>query len=146
MVMERIGYIDLPPHATGGFDHAAVHRVRGLLYVAHTANDAVDVTDRLHEPYVRPLNPTPRVGPNGLADDANHRLRLAANVGDPSRRGSFTVSLVDVGRGAVSAHVPVPGRARWTVFDEETRRQSGRLVARIARPPDRPDVSRSVFG
>jgi len=41
MALDHVGYIDLPPHASaGGFDHAAVHAPRGLLYVAHTANDA----------------------------------------------------------------------------------------------------------
>jgi DNA-binding beta-propeller fold protein YncE len=40
------GYIALPPHAgNGGFDHAAVHAASGHVYVAHTANDAVDVLD-----------------------------------------------------------------------------------------------------
>ena len=46
MTLKHSGYVDLPPHAApGGFDHAAVHGGRGLLYVAHTANDAIDVID-----------------------------------------------------------------------------------------------------
>ena len=36
---------ELPPHASGGFDHACVHRASGRLFVAHTANDAVDLID-----------------------------------------------------------------------------------------------------
>jgi DNA-binding beta-propeller fold protein YncE len=40
------GYIDLPEHiGSGGFDHAAVDHRRRRLYVAHTANDALDVID-----------------------------------------------------------------------------------------------------
>jgi DNA-binding beta-propeller fold protein YncE len=40
------GFIDLPAHVkAGGFDHAAVHEPTGRIYVAHTANDAVDVID-----------------------------------------------------------------------------------------------------
>ncbi len=40
------GYVALPAHAgLGGFDHAAVHAASGHVYVAHTANDAVDVFD-----------------------------------------------------------------------------------------------------
>jgi DNA-binding beta-propeller fold protein YncE len=40
------GHVDLPAHkAKGGFDHAAVHGASGHVYVAHTANDAVDVFD-----------------------------------------------------------------------------------------------------
>ena len=47
MALERLGFVDLPAHATkeGGFDHAAVHEPTGRVYVAHTANDAVDVID-----------------------------------------------------------------------------------------------------
>ena len=172
MALDHLGYVDLPPHAkAGGFDHAAVHGGRGLLYVAHTANDAVDVIDCAANSYVRSLphltgvagalvseshdlvftsnrgedtvgifSPSRGetvakvkvgVGPNGLAYGADHRLLLAANVGDPSRRGSFTVSLVDVSRAAMIANIPVPGRTRWTVFDEE----AGRFYVNIADPP-----------
>jgi DNA-binding beta-propeller fold protein YncE len=46
MALRRLGFIDLPPHAgSGGFDHAAVHEKSGRVYVAHTANDAVDILD-----------------------------------------------------------------------------------------------------
>jgi len=172
MALEHIGYIALPPHAApGGFDHAAVHGGRGLLYVAHTANDAVDVIDCRTNTYLRSIahltavagalvsetqdlvftsnrgentvgifSPSREetvakvkvgVGPNGLAYGAEQRLLLAANVGDPSRRGSFTVSLVDVSTRAVIANIPVPGRTRWTVFDAE----SGWFYVNIADPP-----------
>jgi DNA-binding beta-propeller fold protein YncE len=44
--LRLIGYVALPEHrASGGFDHAAVHAASGHVYVAHTANDAVDVFD-----------------------------------------------------------------------------------------------------
>ena len=46
MPLQHLGFIDLPPHTgDGGFDHAAVHEPTGRVYVAHTANDAVDVLD-----------------------------------------------------------------------------------------------------
>jgi len=45
-VLHHVGYIDLPRHwGNGAFDHAAVHAESGHVYVAHTANDAVDVFD-----------------------------------------------------------------------------------------------------
>ena len=172
MALEHVGYVDLPPHGTpGGFDHAAVHGGRGLLYVAHTANDTVDVIDCATDTYLRSIPNLSRVagalvsethdlvftsnrgentvgifspardeavarvkvgvGPNGLAYATDHRLLLAANVGDPSRRGSFTVSLVDVSSRAVIANIPVPGRTRWTVVDAE----SGRFYVNVADPP-----------
>lgn len=172
MTLERVGHVDLPSHARpGGFDHAAVHGGRGLLYVAHTASDALDVIDCAARTYLRSI---PRltgvagalvsedhdlvftsnrgedtvgifspareeavvkvevgVGPNGLAYDPGRRLLLAANVGEPSRPRSFTVSLVDVVTGRMIADTPVPGRTRWTVFDVDT----GRFYVNIADPP-----------
>ena len=172
MAMEHVGYIDLPPHATaGGFDHAAVHGSRGLLYVAHTANDAIDVIDCVGHTYLRSIPGLPRVagalvseaddlvftsnrgentvgifspsrekdpakvgvgiGPNGLAYAAGQRLLLAANVGDPARPESFTVSLVDVPSRSVVGTIPLPGRTRWAVFDAA----SGRFYVNIMDPP-----------
>jgi DNA-binding beta-propeller fold protein YncE len=60
-----------------------------------------------------------RVGvrPNGLAHDPTRDRLLAANVGDPMVRGSFTVSVVDLATRTLVADVPVPGRTRWTVYD-----------------------------
>src|SRR5215831_14157585 len=44
--LKHVGYVALPRHeGKGGFDHAAVHAASGHVYVAHTANDAVDVFD-----------------------------------------------------------------------------------------------------
>ncbi len=56
MSLEPRGTIDLPPHrGEGGFDHAAVHGPSGQLYVAHTANDAVDVVDTRTGRYLRSI-------------------------------------------------------------------------------------------
>jgi DNA-binding beta-propeller fold protein YncE len=171
-MLEHVGDVDLPQHAkAGGFDHAAVHGSRGRLYVAHTANDAVDVIDCVANTYLRSIPHLPGVAgalvaeahdlvftsnrgenavallsstrdetlarvkvglrPNGLAYDPSRRLLLAANVGDPARPGSFTVSVVDVAARAMIADVPVAGRTRWTVFDPER----GRFYVNIADPP-----------
>ncbi len=47
MTLTLIGHVALPAHTgKGGFDHAAVHAASGHVYVAHTANDVVDVFDR----------------------------------------------------------------------------------------------------
>lgn len=51
--MKLLGYIELPEHhGLGGFDHAAVHAAWGRLYVAHTANNAVDVIDCASDRYL----------------------------------------------------------------------------------------------
>jgi len=173
MTLERVGYIELPAHAgSGGFDHAAVHGRRGLMYVAHTANDAVDVIDCATNTYLHSISGLPRVagalvseehdlvftsnrgentvgiftptsektlakvkvgiGPNGLAYDPDRRLLLAANVGDPGRPGSFSVSLVDVQAHTLLADVRMPGRTRWAIFD----RERGRFYVNIADPAE----------
>jgi DNA-binding beta-propeller fold protein YncE len=171
MILEEIAEVQLPAHEkAGGFDHAAVHARRQRLYVAHTANDALDVIDCAMNTYHGSISglegvagalvceqqdlvftsnrgentvgifPADReealvkvkVGlrPNGLAYDPGRRLLLAANVGDPARPGSFTVSLVDVTTQAMIADIPVPGRTRWTVFDAG----SGWFYVNIADP------------
>ena len=56
MGLNHLGYIDLPKNVgKGGFDHAAIDRGRRRLYVAHTANDAVDVIDSEVGKYVRSI-------------------------------------------------------------------------------------------
>jgi DNA-binding beta-propeller fold protein YncE len=172
MALRRVGNVDLPAHVTtGGFDHAAVHRRTGRVYVAHTANDALDVIDGAAGRYVGSIPDLPAVAgalvsdehdlvftsnrgdntvgifspaderrvdkvavgvrPNGLAYDPARRRLLAANVGDPARPGSFTVSVVDVAARRMIADVPVAGRTRWTVVDAE----AGVFYVNIADPP-----------
>lgn len=169
--LTRVGHVSLPAHTgSGGFDHAAVHAATGHVYVAHTANDAVDVLDpasgkHLHSipgltavagalvsdhsqlvftsnrgentigvfaPGRDPAVTKIAVGlrPNGLAYDARRRLVLAANVGDPSVPRSHTLSMVDLDAQAMRCSIEVPGRTRWTVFDEE----SGLFYVNIMNP------------
>jgi DNA-binding beta-propeller fold protein YncE len=158
MSLKHVSYIELPPHQRpGGFDHAAVHTRLGLLYVAHTANDALDVIDCVEDKYLRSIpNLTGVAGalvseehdlvftsnrgentvgffspkkemnivkvkvgtrPNGLAHDPRRNILLAANVGDPTIPGSFTVSVVDVEKKAMISDLAVPGRTRWAIYD-----------------------------
>jgi DNA-binding beta-propeller fold protein YncE len=172
MILEQIGEVELPAHdKPGGFDHASVHGTRGRLYVAHTANDGLDVIDVETNTYVgsiprlggvagalvseehdlvftsnraentvgifspahedRLVKVNVGVGPNGLAYDARRRLLLAANVGDPAKPGSFSVSLVDASARTMIADVPVSGRTRWTIFDGEAES----FYVNIADPP-----------
>lgn len=153
-----VGYIELPAHqGQGGFDHAAVHLKTRQLYVAHTANDALDVIDLKKGVYShsisglkgtagalvsneRDLIFTSNRGedtvgiflqgeeesirkipvgsrPNGLAFDPEKNLLLSANVGIPNQPESFSLSLIDVTKGEVIRHIPVPGRTRWAIFD-----------------------------
>jgi len=178
------GYVPLPAHTgSGGFDHAAVHAATGHVYVAHTANSAVDVFDPVaarhlfsvpgltavagalvsdesqlvftsnrgentigvFAPGAEPKVIKIAVGvrPNGLAYDAERRLVLAANVGDPAIPHSYTLSMVDLDGRAMRSSIEVPGRTRWTVFDPDAEvfyvniSQPSQIVVVDARQPDR---------
>src|SRR5690242_5374534 len=81
MGLKHVGDIDLPAHrGEGGFDHAAVHARRGLLYVAHTANDAVDVIDTRAGRYVRSI--TGLQGVAGALVDEGQDLVFTSNRGE----------------------------------------------------------------
>jgi DNA-binding beta-propeller fold protein YncE len=159
MNLELLGHVELPENVKpGGFDHAAVHRASAKLYVAHTANDALDVIDCVHDRYSYSIQnlagvagalvsdeenlvftsnrgentvgifaPDNEAGlakvdvgirPNGLAYDPGNGLLLTANVGDQGVPDSFTLSMVNVGQRQMTTSIQVPGRTRWTVFDE----------------------------
>src|SRR5260221_9428447 len=171
MGLKLSGTIQLPANRkNGGFDHAAIHEASGKLYVAHTANDSVDVIDSRNERYLhsipnlkevagalvsderslvftsnrgentigiftpnddlKVLKITVGIKPNGLAYDPQRNLLLAANVGDPTIPGSFTVSMVDCEQRRLIGNVPVHGRTRWTIYEAET----GRFYVNIADP------------
>src|SRR3989442_3428243 len=78
--------IDLPAHrGPGGFDHAAVHRASARLYVAHTANDALEVIDCAADRYLHVL-------PN-LMGVAGALVSEERNLVFTSNRGEHTVGI-----------------------------------------------------
>jgi DNA-binding beta-propeller fold protein YncE len=64
--------------------------------------------------------------PNGLAYDPKGNLLLVGQGGNP-----FTVAIIDVAKRIVVNTLNVPGRTRWTVFDE----QQEMFFVNIADPP-----------
>src|SRR3954468_7420475 len=44
-MLKQIGFVELPAHEAGGFDHGDVDRASGRVFVAHTANGTVEVFD-----------------------------------------------------------------------------------------------------
>ena len=73
--------IDLPAHRTsGGFDHAAVHRASARLYVAHTANDALEVIDCATDRYLHALPDL--MGVAGALVSEEHNLIFTSNRGE----------------------------------------------------------------
>ena len=45
MTLTPAGFVDLPRHGAGGFDHGDVHLASGRIFVAHTAAGTVEVID-----------------------------------------------------------------------------------------------------
>src|SRR5260370_20855070 len=77
-VLRQIRYVALPEHrASGGFDHAAVHAASGHVYVAHTANDAVDVFDPASRTFLFSVPGLPGVAGALVSDEA--RLIFSSN-------------------------------------------------------------------
>ena len=70
-----------------------------------------------------------RVGPhpNGLAYDRLRRRLYSFNVGAP-----FTASIVDVDSMQPIGEIPLPGRPRWALYDEER----DRIYANISEPAE----------
>ena len=56
MSLQLLGHIELPGNLKpGGFDHASVHCSSGKIYVAHTANDALEVIDCVEDRYLHSI-------------------------------------------------------------------------------------------
>lgn len=112
MPLKLSGYIDLPAHVKpGGFDHAAVHRRSGRLYVAHTVNDAIDVIDCTTDRYLHSI-------PN-LTGVAGALVSDERDLIFTSNRGEDTISIFapDDEAGAVKVNVGV--RPNGLSFDPQ---------------------------
>jgi DNA-binding beta-propeller fold protein YncE len=96
-MLRQLGFVDLPAHAkAGGFDHAAVHEPTGRVYVAHTANDALDVIDIETRKHVASVPGLPAVAGALVASD----LVFTSN------RGENTVGIFHMGGPDTVPHAP----------------------------------------
>jgi DNA-binding beta-propeller fold protein YncE len=94
---------------------ALVSEARGLVFTSNRGENSVSVFAPGAEREA--IKIAVGVKPNGLSFDPARGLLVAANVGDPSIPGSYSVSVVDIERRERIAEIPVAGRTRWTVFD-----------------------------
>jgi len=69
--------------------------------------------------------------PNGLAFDPSSDTLLAANVSRQDDPAPITVSVVETRKKILAADIIVPGRTRWTVFDNKT----DHFYVNISKPP-----------
>jgi DNA-binding beta-propeller fold protein YncE len=85
-----IGHVALPKHeGKGAFDHAAAHAASGHVYVAHTANDAVDVFDPASGKHLFSVPRLPGVAGVLVSDEA--QLIITSN------RAENTIGVFDPG-------------------------------------------------
>ena len=127
MILEQTGEVQLPAHTKpGGFDHAAVHGPRGRLYVAHTANDALDVIDCTTNAY---LNSIPRLeGAAGALVSEEHDLVFTSN------RGENTVGIFSPAHEEALVKVKVGLRPNGLAYDASRNLLLAANVGDPARP------------
>src|SRR5688500_6975339 len=100
MALAHCTDIALPAHhQPGGFDHAAVHSASAHLYVAHTANDALDIIDCATERYLYSIPNL--IGMAGVLISDEHHLVFTSN------RGENTVGIFAPDAEAVLVKIPV---------------------------------------
>jgi len=134
VVLRLEGYVELPEHrGEGGFDHAAVHRELGRLYVAHTANDAVDIIDLDKGRYVDSIV--------GLTGVAGALVSEAWDLVFTSNRGEDTIAILDARHPHSLVKVPVGLRPNGLAFDPVRRTL---LVANVGDPADPASHSLSI--
>jgi DNA-binding beta-propeller fold protein YncE len=86
MALRLNGYIELPPHQSGGgFDHADIHPPTDRIYLAHTSNDSIDVIDCARDRYVESIP--------GFTGIAGALVSEARGLVFTSNRGENTVSI-----------------------------------------------------
>ena len=134
MTQRPAGFIDLPAHrGGGGFDHAAVHEPSGRVYVAHTANDAVDVMDGRSGRYLRSVSGLK--GAAGVLVSGERALVFTSN------RGEDTVGIFPEGEASEAARVPVGARPNGLAFAPHR----GILLAACLGDPDVPGSAALSF-
>jgi DNA-binding beta-propeller fold protein YncE len=123
-ILKHVGYVALPEHeGSGGFDHAAVHASSGQVYVAHTANNAVDVFDPASQRLLYSIRDLPGVAGVLVSDEA--QLIVTSN------RAENTIGFFPPGPAPQVSKVAVGVRPNGLAFDH-TRRQI--LVANVGDP------------
>ena len=110
--MKLVASIDLPPHkGQGGFDHAMIHHGRSLLYVAHTANSALDVIDIATHKYSHSIE--------GLTGIAGALVSEKWDLVFTSNRGEATLGIFPPDREGELIKVECCARPNGLSFDED---------------------------
>ncbi len=114
MPLELAGHVELPAHkGSGGFDHAAVHATTGHVYVAHTANSAIDVFDPAARKHLHSIP--------GLAAVAGALVSDESQLVFTSNRGENTIGVFAPGAGPDVTKIAVGERPNGLAYDARRR-------------------------
>ncbi len=128
MALHLLGHITLPAHrSTGGFDHADIHAPTDRLYVAHTANDSVDIIDCAQDQYVDSIP--------GFSAVAGALASEPRGLVFTSNRGENTVSMFAPGAEREAYKIAVGEKPNGLAFDPAR----GILLAANVGDPSIPD-------
>jgi DNA-binding beta-propeller fold protein YncE len=124
MTLRLLGHIELPAHrSNGGFDHADIHSPTDRIYVAHTANDSIDVIDCAQDRYVESISGFPAV--------AGALVSQARGLVFTTNRGENTVSVFAPGEEGKAFKIGVGVKPNGIAFDE---RRGLLVVANVGDP------------
>lgn len=102
--------IELPAHQNAdGFDHAAFSVKHSLLYIAHTANDALDIVDCMSNNYLGSIE--------GLSGVAGALVSDQAGLVFTSNRAEDTVGIFKLGEVGNVLKIPVGSKPNGLAFD-----------------------------
>jgi len=111
MSLRFLGHIDLPAHrSSGGFDHADIHAPTDRVYVAHTANDSIDVIDCSQDRYIESIAGFPAV--------AGALVSEARGLVFTTNRGENTVSVFTPGNKRNGFKIAVGVKPNGVAFDD----------------------------
>ncbi|HET7491627.1 MAG TPA: YncE family protein [Bradyrhizobium sp.] len=134
MTLRSLGHIELPSHrSTGGFDHADVHSPSDRIYVAHTANDSIDVIDCAQDRYIESIP--------GLTAVAGALVSEARGLIFTTNRGENTVSVFAPLDERNAFKIDVGIRPNGVAFDAE---RGLLLVANVGDPAIQSSYTASV--
>jgi len=112
--LSPIGYVELPAHTgSGGFDHAAVHAGTGHVYVAHTANDTIDVFDPVARKHLLSVP--------GLTAVAGALVSDESQLVFTSNRGENTIGVFAPGPNPKVTKIAVGVRPNGLAYDARRR-------------------------
>jgi DNA-binding beta-propeller fold protein YncE len=112
MTLRLLGHVELPPHrSSGGFDHADVHSPTDRIYVAHTANDSIDVIDCAKDRYIESIP--------GLTAVAGALVSEARGLIFTTNRGENTVSIFAPGDERNAFKIGVGVKPNGVAFDSK---------------------------